>query len=72
MTLMIVYLLFIINNSNAAVKTQAIMKQQIIEITQRAPIGSQWPTSKTKPEKAQRRKRVVTFTIPLPNQPKYA
>ena len=50
---------------------QPRMKQEIIEIAQRAPFGRLEPTSKTNPEKAQSRNNVVRLIIPLANLPRY-
>lgn len=63
-------LCFIMISSNVDVKSQPRMKQETIEIAQSAPIGRLEPTSKTNPENAQRRNKVVMLTIPLANLPR--
>ena len=65
-----VVLCFIKMSSNVVVNNLARMKHETIEIAQRAPIGRFEPTSKTNPEKAQIRNKVLTLMIPLANQPR--
>jgi hypothetical protein len=69
-TIQAVLFYFIIINSKVDVNSLARIKQDTKDIAHRAPLGNDDPMSKTNPENAQIRNKVVRLTIPLANLPR--